>query len=60
MDKSVSADPGAIGRLPKTMTSADEMLNSLTPELLSEINFNNEKEAKGRVEAYLQAVITIP
>ena len=30
------------------------MLNSLTPELLSEFNFNSEKEAKARVEAYLQ------
>ena len=54
MDQAASSEPGPLARLPKTVTSADSIMASLTPKLLAEIDFNQEKEAKAKVEAYLQ------
>eukprot|EP00439_Symbiodinium_sp_Y106_P055562 s1109_g7.t1 len=54
VDQAASSEPGPLARLPKTVTSADSIMASLTPKLLAEIDFNQEKEAKAKVEAYLQ------
>ncbi|CAE7443265.1 unnamed protein product [Symbiodinium microadriaticum] len=54
VDQAASSEPGSIARLPKTVTSADSILASLTPKLLQEIDFNEEKAAIAKVEAYLQ------
>ncbi|CAE7487767.1 unnamed protein product [Symbiodinium sp. CCMP2456] len=54
VDQAASSEAGPIARLPKTVTSADSIIASLTPKLLQEIDFNEEKEAKAKVEAYLQ------
>ncbi|CAE7835975.1 unnamed protein product, partial [Symbiodinium necroappetens] len=54
VDQAASSEAGPIARLPKTVTSADSIIASLTPKLLQEIDFNEEKEPKAKVEAYLQ------